>query len=118
MSTNRATRDLLEPLLSPPPPPHNSFPVDFVETRTGYIIQADVAGVKQHELRIRLVKNVIEISFERKPPKMENGERKLVSEFTRGKFGRKFVVPEDKVKTDKQLKAVLEAGVLTVTIGK
>jgi len=91
-------------------------PVDVYEDDHSITIQAEVPGVKEEDLELRLENNILTISGERK---LENEEKK--ENFHRverhyGRFFRSFTLPTA-VNPD-GVKADFENGVLKITVAK
>jgi HSP20 family protein len=80
--------------------------VDFFEGEQGFLLRADLPGVRQEELSLQL--NGRELTLE-----ATQGE--LTQElFTRTRFRRKLTLPQEV--DPEQIQARLEAGVLTVAL--
>jgi HSP20 family protein len=91
-------------------------PVDIYEDDHNIILQAEIPGITDKELDIRLENNVLTISGERK---LENEEKK--ENFHRierhyGRFSRSFALPAA-VDPD-SVNAEFDSGVLKITIAK
>ena len=90
-------------------------PTDIVESETAVEIVADLPGVKQEEIELKVEKGTLTLKAERKAPeKTENacacGERPY------GVFERSFTLG-DELDVEK-ISATYEAGVLRVTVPK
>jgi HSP20 family protein len=89
---------------------------DVKETKDGYLIRADLPGVKQSDLEISVTGNVLGISGHRSEEHREEGDQFHAVERGYGQFSRSFALPEgadlDNVKAD------LKDGVLTIHLAK
>jgi HSP20 family protein len=89
---------------------------DVKETKEGFVFRADVPGVKDADLDVRLTQNRLSISGKRESEKEEKGDTFYTSERSYGSFTRAFTLPQG-VDADK-IKAELKEGVLTLMIPK
>lgn len=91
--------------------------VDWKETPEAHIFKADLPGLKKEEVKVEVEDGgVIQISGERGVEKEEKDEKWHRVERSKGKFMRRFKLPQD-AKVD-EVKASIENGVLTVTVPK
>ena len=91
--------------------------IDWKETPEAHVLKADLPGVWKQEARVEVEDDrVIQISGERNLEKHDQNDTWHRAERSSGKFLRRFRLPEN-AKMD-QVKAVLENGVLTVTVPK
>jgi len=88
---------------------------DIYEDNENYKLLLDLPGVTKEETKISLEEGKLEISGERKIPKIENTKYHK-NERTFGKFYRSFSLPEN-ILTDK-IFAEIKAGQLIITIPK
>jgi HSP20 family protein len=86
------------------------------ETKEGFFFRADVPGVKDADLDVKLTQNRLSVSGKRESEKTEKGDTFYTSERSYGSFSRSFTLP-DGVDTDK-IRAELKEGVLTLSIPK
>ncbi|XP_061365845.1 class I heat shock protein-like [Gastrolobium bilobum] len=94
-----------------------STPTDWKETKDAHVFISDLPGLKKEEVKVEVDEGrVLQISGERNVDD-EDGKNKWhrVERF-RGKFQRRFRLPEN-AKVD-QVKANMENGVLVVTVPK
>jgi len=90
---------------------------DFEETKTGYIIKADVPGMVKDDVKVTISQDgVLSISGERKHEAIEEEGGIKSIERSYGKFHRNFQLPKA-AKID-EVSATVENGVLTVSVGK
>ncbi|XP_075638898.1 17.7 kDa class I heat shock protein-like [Castanea sativa] len=91
--------------------------VDWKETPEAHVFKADLPGLKKEEVKVEVEEGrVLQISGERSVEKEDKNEKWQRVERGRGKFLRRFRLPQD-AKVD-EVKASMENGVLTVTIPK
>lgn len=86
------------------------------ETKEGFVFRADVPGVKDADLDVKLTQNRLSISGKRESEKTEKGDTFYATERSYGSFTRSFTLP-DGVEADK-IRAELKEGVLTLSIPK
>lgn len=89
---------------------------DVKETKEAFVFTADVPGVKENDLDVRLTQNRLTISGKRESEKTEKTDQYYATERNYGSFSRSFTLP-DGVLTDK-IAAELKGGVLTLSIPK
>ncbi|KAJ3203291.1 hypothetical protein HDU83_000660 [Entophlyctis luteolus] len=90
--------------------------LDVSETDKGYVVHADVPGVKKEEVDVHIKDGVLTISGERSNNKeIKDGQRHVV-ERSYGKFSRSIRLPED-ANADK-VTASMENGVLELVFEK
>lgn len=88
---------------------------DIYETKTEWVILADMPGVDEKSLDLAVEKNVLTIKGTVEAPKAE-GYQLIYSEFNYGDYERRFSLPEE-IDTEK-IEAVMKNGVLRLTIPK
>jgi HSP20 family protein len=69
--------------------------VDIVEDKNGYIIQADLPGVRRHDVSVTFENGVLRLAGERKPAGQPKDRRQHRLECPSGKFHRTFMLPGD-----------------------
>jgi HSP20 family protein len=89
---------------------------DVKETKDGYVIKADLPGVKDELVDVSLTGNQLTISGQREEEPRDEGEQYFMVERTHGSFARTFSLP-DSVDSE-HVTAVLKDGVLTLHIPK
>ena len=91
--------------------------VDVRENGDGYIVQAELAGVRKEDIAIEIEGNEVTIAAEsRREGEPKEGEKWLKSERFFGKTGRRFVLPQELDET--RAVAKLADGVLELTLPK
>lgn len=86
------------------------------ETKEGFVFRADVPGVKDSDLDVKLTQNRLSISGKRESEKTDKGDTFYATERSYGTFTRSFTLPEG-VDGDK-IRAELKEGVLTLLLPK
>lgn len=89
---------------------------DVKETKESFVFTADMPGVKDSDLEVRLTQNRLTISGKRESEKVEKTDQFYASERSYGSFTRAFTLPEG-IASDK-IQAELKSGVLTIAIPK
>ena len=91
--------------------------IDWKETADAHIFKADLPGLKKEEVKIEVEDGrILQISGERSKEEEQKNEKYHRVERSRGKFLRRFQLPEN-AKVE-EVKAAMENGVLTVTVPK
>ena len=90
--------------------------VDIFETEHEVVLKAELPDVNENEIDVRVEKNTLTLSGERKYDKEFNEENALRTERYYGTFSRSFTLPNT-IKQD-GVKAEYKNGVLTVTLPK
>lgn len=98
--------------------PKSSFVPSFEvkESDDGYVLKADVPGVKQEDVDVSLHGNVLTVSGHRQSEERKEGETYYLYERQYGSFSRSFTLPEEA--NAEAINASLTDGVLTLSIGK
>ena len=91
----------------------SSFPVEWEETETHYIIQASIAGVDKKYIEIDISGNKLTISYE-SMHKVTKGEQTVGSEKQKKSRSFTFHYPID----EEQIEATHENGLLTIKVPK
>ena len=96
----------------------NAFAPSFEvkETADSYVVRADVPGVKEEDVDVSLHNGVLSITGRRNAEERKEGESFFLYERQYGSFSRAFALPD--TADGERVEAKLDAGVLTVTIGK
>lgn len=90
--------------------------VDFTDTDKGYEITAELPGIDEKNLEIKVANDVLTIKGERQEEKEEKQKEYYLRERNVGSFERIFQLP-DGVDADK-IEAKFAKGILTVTLPK
>uniref|UniRef100_A0A2N9F6P8 SHSP domain-containing protein n=1 Tax=Fagus sylvatica TaxID=28930 RepID=A0A2N9F6P8_FAGSY len=92
-------------------------PIDWKETPEAHVFIADLPGLNKEEVKVEFDDGrVLQISGERNVEKDDKNDKWHRVERCRGKFLRRFRLPEN-AKID-EVKASMENGVLTVSVPK
>jgi len=89
--------------------------VDILEKNGELVLNAEIPGMTEKEVELKIEGNTLTLSGERKMEKEEKGNYHRIESFY-GAFSRSFTLP-DTADTEK-IKAECKNGVLTVTIPK
>lgn len=89
---------------------------DVKETKESFVFTADMPGVKESDLEVRLTQNRLTIAGKRESEKVEKTDQYYATERSYGSFTRAFTLP-DGILTDK-IQAELKGGVFTLAIPK
>lgn len=100
------------------PPPGNVYtpPLDIHETADGLVLEADLPGVRQDQLEVRVEQNVLTIHGKVAWSGLPEGARLIYEEVRPGDYYRSFIL-SDEVETDKII-ADFSQGVLRLTLPK
>lgn len=91
--------------------------VDWIETPTEHVFQADLPGMKKEEIQVLIEEGrTLRISGESRKPVPRRSDTWHCVERYRGKFLRRFQLPENANVED--IKAQVDDGVLTVIVPK
>ena len=90
--------------------------VDVKETKDGFVLSADLPGVKESDIHVSVDGSVLTISGHRDEEHRTDEEQYHAVERTHGSFSRSYELPET-ANLD-GIKAELKNGVLTVKVGK
>jgi HSP20 family protein len=90
--------------------------VDIVESENGYEITADLPGLEEKNIEIKVTDGVLTMKGEKQDDKEEKNKDYYLQERRFGSFQRSFELP-DSVDADK-IEAIFKTGVLTVKLPK
>ncbi len=90
--------------------------VEASHTQENYEICLELPGVVEEDIAVRIDRNMLTVSGEKRFTRREDGRDFFFSEFSYGKFQRSFRLPEDA--DEDNVKATYTDGVLSVTIPK
>ena len=94
----------------------NRFPaVDITEEEKAYILEAELPGYKQEEVKVQVEKHVLTLSSTKESSKEED-KNSLVTERCYQCFERSFTLPEDV--DEEKIEGVFENGLLVLTMPK
>ena len=88
--------------------------IEVLQKNGGFIVRADLPGLKKENVKVEITEGVLTLSGERKEEKEETDEGYYRSERSYGSFYRQIPLPEG-AKTD-TAKATFNDGVLEVTL--
>jgi HSP20 family protein len=91
-------------------------PVDLVERNGGYELQAELPGLTEDQIEVKLANGMVTIKGEKSSERVEDEEDYHLRERSYGSFQRSFRVPEN-VDIDR-IQAQFDKGVLKVTLPK
>jgi HSP20 family protein len=86
------------------------------ETKEAFVFKADLPGIQEKDLEVKLTQNRLSVSGKREQEKSEKGDTYYTYERTYGSFARAFTLPEGV--DGENIKAELKEGVLTLTLPK
>ena len=90
--------------------------VDFVEKDKTYEITAELPGLDQDNIELKLSSGTLTIKGEKRQETEEKKKNSYVSERRYGAFERSFQIPQDVDET--KIEASFSKGLLTVTLAK
>ena len=90
--------------------------VDFTDTEKAYELTAELPGIDEKDIEVKVANGILSIKGEKQEEKEEKKKDYYLRERNFGSFERSFQVP-DGVDTDK-IEASFKKGVLTVTLPK
>ena len=90
--------------------------VDIVEKDNAYEISAELPGMDEKDVEVKLVGDLLTIKGERQEEKEEKGKDYYLRERRSGSFERRFRAPEG-IDSDK-ISATFKKGLLTITLPK
>lgn len=90
--------------------------LEVQETKTGFVLRADMPGVKLSDIDVSLTGNRLTLSGKRESESREKGEAFYVYERSYGAFTRSLTLPADV--DPSKIRAELRDGVLTIDLPK
>jgi HSP20 family protein len=91
-------------------------PVDILESKDGYLIRAELPGMKKEDFNLEVNDGTLTLSGERKAESLTDGVMYQRSERIHGRFSRSFYLPQT-VKQD-GIKASYRDGILEIHVPK
>jgi len=91
--------------------------LDVMEGSDSFIVQCELPGIDKKDIEVFLTGNVLTIKGERKLYKVKDNSKIFRRESREGHFQRTISLPHT-VDPDKEINALLENGILTLTIPK
>ncbi len=110
-------RGFFRPVRASAQPQALAIKMDVKETDRGYVVQAEIPGVKKEDIQVTIEGNQVTIAAEtRRESEQKDGERVLRTERFYGNLYRSFTVP---VELDEQASsAKYENGVLELSLAR
>ena len=108
---------LFEPFFDVAPMRSNRVPaIDVKETENAYSLEAELPGITDKDIELKLEGNMLTLSTKKEEKKEEKTDNYLLKERKSYSFTRSFVVPED-VDAEK-ISAEFKNGLLTLSLPK
>jgi HSP20 family protein len=90
--------------------------VDILESKDGYLLRAELPGMRREDFNLEVKDGTLTLSGERKVDEAANGVQYHRVERTAGKFSRSFSLPQT-VKSE-EIKATYRDGILEIHVPK
>lgn len=90
--------------------------VDISETDEAYILEAELPGYKQEDVKVQVEKHVLKLSSSKQASKEERNSKRLVCERCSQSFERSFTLPEDV--EEEKIEGEFSDGILRLTLPK
>jgi HSP20 family protein len=90
--------------------------VDILESKDGYLLRAELPGMRPEDFNLEVKDGTLTVSGERKFDEAANGVQYHRAERTAGKFSRSFSLPQT-VKSE-EIKATYRDGILEIFVPK
>jgi HSP20 family protein len=90
--------------------------MDVAETDQGYVVKAEVPGVKKEDIKVNVDGNQVSISAQTQQESEQKSENMLCTERSWGQYYRSFTLPQ--AVDDAQAKAEYHDGILELTLPK
>lgn len=90
--------------------------VDITETDDAYVLEAELPGYKQEDVKVSIEKHVLKLSSSKESKKEEKDKKRLVSERCYQCFERSFTLPEDV--NEEKIEGEFTDGILRLTLPK
>lgn len=94
----------------------NAPAVDLVEKEDRYLVTAELPGIDEKDVDVKIADNILTIKGEKKEEREEREKGRYLSERRYGAFTRSFQLPTGV--DEAKIEATFEKGVLTVTLPK
>ena len=94
-----------------------SPPTNIIETEKEYIVEMEIPGMKEKDIKVSLNENFITVKGEIGQGSDDNGSKPLLIERFTGSFERTFNLPTNRLDSLSS-KAKFENGILTITVSK
>ena len=96
---------------------HVSPALDVIEGSDSFTVMCELPGIEQKDIELSITGNVLTIKGERSADKEKSSEKVYRQESWSGTFQRTISLPQT-VDADRKVDAVLENGILTLTLPK
>lgn len=113
---NKLMDDFFTPVSNQRSQSHRTPLVDIKDEKDSYLLEAELPGLDEKDIEIKVEENLLTLSAERKQDKKDEKQEFLTRERSTWSFKRSFVLPKD-VNT-KDIKASFDNGVLTLELPK
>jgi len=90
-------------------------PVDVSENQDAYVLEAELPGYTENEVKLNVEKHVLHLSSEKKSAECKDRKFLVRERFCKG-FERSFILPEDV--NEEAISARFDNGMLSITIPK
>ena len=96
--------------------PRSTPRVDIREDEDGYVLEAELPGLTEKDIEVKVDDNLLTISSKKEDEKEEGRDGYLLKERRRASFARSFVLPKDVDKSS--IEAKFANGLLRLNLGK
>ena len=90
--------------------------VDITENKDSYVLEAELPGYKQEDVKVNIEKHVLKLSSTKESKKEDTDKKRLVSERCYQCFERSFSLPEDV--NEEKIEGEFKDGILKLVLPK